>query len=215
MNLESLLLEKLPEWPAEVRKKLVSFYELLLRENDVQNLTRITSAEDFFYSNVLDVQELLATQWISYPALDIGSGGGVPGLMAALVGSEKWILTDSEGKKAEFLKKAALELGISHFVEVFSGRAEDYLRGSEVPTLVARAVGPVERIYGWVRKAQGWSRLILLKGPAWDEEWARFQKTKHAQDLKLEKIHNYIAGPEQKTRKIVLLTRVPRGTQGE
>src|SRR4051812_41904286 len=97
---ESLLAEKQNGLAEETRKKLVSFYEILLKENEVQNLTRITSAEDFYFNNVLDVLELLSTQWITYPALDMGSGGGVPGLMAALIDPQEWILAESEGRKA-------------------------------------------------------------------------------------------------------------------
>jgi 16S rRNA G527 N7-methylase RsmG len=84
---------------------LAAYYELILTESLRQNLTKILSVEEFFYRHVYDCLELLKTNWLEYPVLDIGSGVGVPGLMTALLSGRvtgEWLLSESEKKKQIF-----------------------------------------------------------------------------------------------------------------
>src|SRR5689334_13119039 len=90
---------------SKTKDQLVQFYRLVCEENSHQNLTRLISPEDFLRGHVLDVVELLKLNFLQYPALDLGSGLGVPGLLAALLYPEKWVLIESEGRKAEFLNR--------------------------------------------------------------------------------------------------------------
>jgi 16S rRNA (guanine527-N7)-methyltransferase len=197
---------------SEVVDRIDRFYGMVLKENQSQNLTRLTSPEDFFYGHVVDVLELIQTGYLSYPALDIGSGVGIPGLLTASLEEGKWILTDSEGRKANYLQEASLYLGLRESVEVFSGRAEKFLEDHSVQTVIARAVSSVERIYGWIRRCSTWNKLILLKGPAWTMEWESFQLSRFGRELKIDREHLYYTGPERKTRRIIQLSRVPLGT---
>src|SRR5690349_11467975 len=88
-----------PQWELspETQEKVAEFYEIVLQENAQQNLTRLTLPEDFFYGHVVDVIELLRWKGLNYPALDLGSGVGVPGILAALISnpsmSASWILS--------------------------------------------------------------------------------------------------------------------------
>jgi len=207
-----LLLEKGGLSP-EVADQVVRFRDLVVDENTRQNLTRLTTPEDFFEGHVVDCLELLKWGAFEYPVLDIGSGGGVPGLLCALLSDGSWILSDSEGHKAAFLERAVAELGLNpDRIRVFSGRAEDYLKKNRVGTVTARAVGPVTRIYAWIRSCSTWNTLVLFKGPGWDEEWKQAALDKAGKELKVTGSHDYRVGPEQKTRKLIHLTRVPRGT---
>jgi 16S rRNA (guanine527-N7)-methyltransferase len=204
-------------WPALSplqQEKAVRFYELILGENEIQNLTRLISPVDFLNGHVLDVKELLGSGFVQFPAMDLGSGGGVPGLLAAALGFGSWVLAESEGRKAVFLKTAVEKLELTN-VEVFSGRGEDFLKKREVSCVVARAIGPVERIYAWLRPCSTWNNLVLLKGPGWDAEWKTFQEGKHRAELKVAGEHKYSTGePPKSLRAIhVVRTNVPRGTQ--
>lgn len=198
-----------PELSEGQRARVARFYELVCAENEVQNLTRLISPRDFIEGHVLDVKALLSSGLVSYPAMDLGSGGGVPGLLAAAIGLNPWILVDSEGRKAEFLGRAAREIGLSH-VQSFGKRAEEVLRNVEVNSVVARAVGPVERIYGWIRGCSTWNNLVLLKGPGWDEEWATFREGKHRHELEVCGQFNYTVGVELKQRRILRVGRVKK-----
>lgn len=209
---KGLLQDHWPELGFKEVELVVKYYRLVLQENEVQNLTRLVSPSDFLYGHVLDVQELLKSGLLTFPAMDLGSGCGVPGLLAALVSSGSWILAEGEGHKAEFLRKAVLECGVEDRVQVFRGRAEDFFKSGYVESVVARAVGPVERIFGWIRNCSTWNKLVLLKGPGWGDEWQSFKMGRDRKRLLLSRTHEYSVGPDQKKRIIVELERVPRGT---
>ena len=187
---------------------LVKFRELVVDENSRQNLTRLLSPKDFFEGHFLDTIELLASRMIDYPAMDLGSGVGVPGVIAAILTSEQWILCESEKKKADFLLRVVDEIGLESQVVVFSGRGEEYLKDNHVSSVVARAVGPVGRIYQWIRSCSTWNNLILLKGRGWATEYEEFCETSFSKELKIvSNQHQYLVGTENKERIIIKLER--------
>lgn len=191
--------------------RVVAFREAVIQENSVQNLTRLLSPRDFLDGHVLDVLHLKKSGFLSFPALDLGAGMGVPGILYALIYGDSeeqtWISCDSEKTKAEFCRKV-----VEHFdlpqVEVISSRAEDFLGNhDEVETVIARAVGTVSKIFTWLSPCSTWNKLILLKGPRWDEEWQEFQTTSRGKKLQIARSYRYEVGAEKKTRIIVELIR--------
>jgi 16S rRNA (guanine527-N7)-methyltransferase len=203
-------------WPGlddSVYERIARFHQILIDENQKQNLTRLTSPKDFVEGHLLDVRELVGSRFVDYPAMDLGSGCGVPGVLAAVVSGNRWILAESERHKAEFLFRCVRELGLTNS-QVVADRGESFLQENAVQTVVARAVGPVERIYAWLRPCSTWNTLVLLKGPAWKSEWETFEKSKFRGELLLEQVREYRVGDENKQRIIARLRRVPRGTSG-
>jgi 16S rRNA (guanine527-N7)-methyltransferase len=79
-------------------------------------------------------------------ALDLGSGGGLPGLPLALVWPQtQWVLLDGSTVRAAFLEEAVSRLGLGGRVEVESARAEEAGRGprrGSFDLVVARSFGP-------------------------------------------------------------------------
>ncbi len=204
------LLPHLGSYGDEAVAKVVHFRALLCEESQRQNLTKLLSPEDFLFGHVIDAIELEKSRFVLSPALDLGSGGGVPGILMAIFGGQEWVLTESERRKAEFLQRVVDELGLSN-CRVFAGRAEDYLKDqTAIHTVVARAVGPVDRIFGWIRNCSTWNRLVLLKGPGWNEEWRRFSEGKTGKHLLVRALHEYRVGPEEKHRVIIHLERAGR-----
>lgn len=110
------------------------------------------------------------------PILDVGSGGGLPGLVIAIMYPERTVhLLEATGKKVDFLRSAASKLGLN--VEVHHGRAEE-LGNPEMagryPIVTARAVAPLERLVPWCEpfmSSEG--ELHAIKGDRWDEELAQ------------------------------------------
>lgn len=105
--------------------------------------------------------------------LDLGSGGGFPGIVIALHGPERTVhLLDATRKKTVFLRDAASRLGID--IEVHTGRAEDLGRGELGRTfdvVTARAVAPLSMLVGWASpflRPQG--DLYAIKGERWMAE---------------------------------------------
>jgi 16S rRNA (guanine527-N7)-methyltransferase len=210
-ELRGLLEAHVADFSAAQLDRATRFHEILVRENQVQNLTRLISPRDFYEGHFLDVLEAQRSGLLDGSRLDLGSGCGVPGLLGAALGQKGWSLVDSEGRKAEFLKMAALELGID--VPVFSGRGEKVLGERPFDQVVARAVGTVEKVYSWIGGCSTWNTLLLFKGKGWEEEWRGFLQSKHRRHLEVEKIHAYSVGVEAKQRLIIRLKRaVPRRT---
>ncbi|MGQ0616176.1 MAG: RsmG family class I SAM-dependent methyltransferase [Acidimicrobiia bacterium] len=80
-------------------------------------------------------------------ALDLGSGGGVPGLVLAMAWPEsRWGLVDAGKRRSEFLTWAVDLLGVSRRVDVWWGRAEEMARQPGLRArhdlVVARSFGP-------------------------------------------------------------------------
>jgi 16S rRNA G527 N7-methylase RsmG len=190
-------------------QRIASFREEVLKENAVQNLTRLLSPTEFYEGHVLDVVHLERSGLLEFPALDLGAGMGVPGLLHALIysgGNRSWISCDSEGKKADFSKRMAEQFNLCG-VSIFSSRGEEVLINQSVSTVVARALGPVSRIYGWLRTRSTWNKLLLLKGPKWEEEWNEFERSPHQGRLFIEKKYEYRVGGERKQLKMIRLGR--------
>ena len=200
--LENCELEK---FSVEQIDRLTAFREEVLKENEVQNLTRLLSPLDFYEGHVLDVVHLKRSGQISFPCLDLGSGMGVPGLIYALLYGGEWLVCDSEVKKAEFMARMIELFELEDCLSI-GGRAESYLATHPVNTIVSRAVGPVSRIMTWIGPSSTWNKLVLLKGPRWGEEWKEFR----LKTLKLGEKYDYTVGEEKKTRVIVELIRQSR-----
>lgn len=80
-------------------------------------------------------------------ALDLGSGGGVPGLLLAEVWSgTAFVLLDADRRRASFLDRAVIDLGWAERVRVIHGRAEEEGRRPELrgrfDFVSARSFGP-------------------------------------------------------------------------
>jgi 16S rRNA (guanine527-N7)-methyltransferase len=106
--------------------------------------------------------------------LDVGSGGGFPGLVIAIVRPDLEVhLLDSTAKKTEFLARAAETLGLPN-VSVHTGRAEELARGELGGTfdvVTARAVAALDRLLGWtVPFLRPDGVLYAVKGERWREE---------------------------------------------
>ena len=104
--------------------------------------------------------------------LDLGTGGGFPGMVVAIARPDLNVtLLDSTTKKIEFLRDFASERELP--VSTLDGRAEDlqgpHARSFDVVT--ARAVAPLDRLLGWslpFLRPRG--ELYAIKGERWREE---------------------------------------------
>lgn len=114
---------KVPDARLEVLDRYVT---RLLEVNRRMNLTATRDAEGVWVRHVFD--SLLVAPRLKADAdqraLDLGSGGGFPGMVLAILRPDmEWMLVDSVGKKARFLGETAEALGLKN-VQVSSERAE-------------------------------------------------------------------------------------------
>jgi 16S rRNA (guanine527-N7)-methyltransferase len=109
--------------------------------------------------------------------LDVGSGGGFPGIVIAITRPELEVhLLDSTAKKTEFLAETVHELGLGN-VTVHTGRAEELARGelrSSFDLITARAVAALDRLLAWtVPFLAPEGVLYAVKGERWRDELER------------------------------------------
>lgn len=125
------------------RQTLLDYVEMLLRWNRVTNLTAVRDAVGVVERHLLDCAAVL--QYVRGDRiLDLGSGGGLPGLVLAILRPD-WQLSllDSNGKKTRFLTQAAITLKLAN-VEVVNARAESWQNSREFDTVISRAFTDVD-----------------------------------------------------------------------
>jgi 16S rRNA (guanine527-N7)-methyltransferase len=156
------------------RERLLAYVELLAHWNRTYNLTAIREPERMLTHHVLD--SLSALPWVRGPrVLDVGSGGGLPGIPLALVAPQLSVtLLDSNSKKTAFLVHAVGALGLTQ-VEVAHARAEQFAPVRHYDTVVSRAFSDlrdfVQRTAAFATPASG--RLVAMKGVLPHEELAQ------------------------------------------
>lgn len=142
--------------PGPIRSGLIDHLRLLLAWNQSINLTAIRDPAPAVREHILDsltAIPILRERRID-ALLDLGSGGGYPGLPLALaLPARRSLLVESVGKKAAFLVAAAAlaaEVNPGCEADVFSGRAEelaaDRRHRERWPALVARAIAPLAEL---------------------------------------------------------------------
>jgi 16S rRNA (guanine527-N7)-methyltransferase len=131
--LEGLLAEHSPPLPAGFGEAVERYVDLLLDANRRLNLTRVVEPEAVARLHLLDALAALPLldRWAPRQAIDLGSGGGVPGIVLALARPEvTWTLVDSVGKKATAMREFVAALGLRP-VSVLAARAEELGRRLE------------------------------------------------------------------------------------
>ena len=103
--------------------KLLEYLALLYKWNGVYNLTAIRQPEIMVSTHILDSLSVLPYLWPKR-WLDVGCGGGLPGIVLAVMKPEwSFTLLDSNSKKTGFVQQAVIELGL-HNIEVRCERVE-------------------------------------------------------------------------------------------
>ena len=114
--------------------------------------------------------------------VDLGSGGGFPGLVLAAMLAEKDVhvtLIEATGKKAAFLRAAGDAMGLSN-LEVIPARIEAIRLPAAPDAVTARALARLPQLLGYVHGIQGKNtRALLLKGQDVEAELTEAAKSWH------------------------------------
>jgi 16S rRNA (guanine527-N7)-methyltransferase len=187
----------------DVVAQLDRYCRVLWEWNEKINLTRHTDYEKFVARDVVDSLALEQFLDAGERVLDVGAGGGVPGVVLAITRPDLAVtLCDSVAKKARTLGAIVAELGMN--TPVLHEPVTQVLQHAEFDTLVARAVAPLAKLLTWVEN--GWDsfhRFLVIKGPAWVEERREARERGLFRHLELRKLASYPL-PGAQTESVIL-----------
>lgn len=142
MTQEALLADGIAEMglavSAEVQQKLLAYLALLHKWNKVYNLTAVRDPETMVTLHLLDSLSVLPHIKVKN-LLDVGSGGGLPGIVLAICLPNLQVTTiDTVQKKVIFMRQVKGELGL-HNLQVVHGRVESYQSSEKFEVIISRA----------------------------------------------------------------------------
>jgi 16S rRNA (guanine527-N7)-methyltransferase len=168
------------------RNQLLDYVALLAKWNAVYNLTAIRDPQQMLIQHILDSLSIVPHLRGLGPtrALDVGSGGGLPGIVLAIVFPEWQVtLNDIVQKKSAFQTQTRAELKLTN-LSVVTGRVETLQPGVEVPkkfgVIVSRAFADLSDFVKLARHlvAPG-GEIWAMKGVQPDDEIARLPEGSH------------------------------------
>ena len=135
--------------------KLLDYLDLLQKWNKAYNLTAVRERPAMLTQHLLDSLSIVP-HLPPGDLLDVGSGGGLPGIPLAILQPERSItLVDTVGKKVAFLKQAAMTLGLKNLNAV-STRIESWAPPAEhaggFALITARAYATLATLVGQTRR---------------------------------------------------------------
>lgn len=209
-------LEKAFEGQEDVDARLLERFAqhavAVLETNRVMNLTAITDPVEVAIKHYLDSWRITRiVPLMARRVLDLGSGGGFPGIPIAL--SEPMcsvLLCESIQKKAKFLEEVVAKLGLRN-VRVIHERAEDFLARERVDLVVVRAVSSVRENIRTLRKVRhALQDLVMYKGSSWGREVRAAEREAERLGFKLDTVMEHDL-PEEMGRHAILVYRAPGG----
>ena len=167
----------LPGSTAQV-ERFAAFLRLLEKWNRVHNLTAVREGEQMVVLHLLDSLSVLPHLAQARTVLDVGSGGGLPGIPIALARPDLDVtLLDASRKKTAFLEQARAELSLAN-VQVVCERVEQWKPARTFDVVVSRAFA---ELGDFVLQAQHLvapgGRMLAMKGVYPFEEIAKVPAT--------------------------------------
>ena len=132
----------------ETMEKLESFVAFLIRESVSQNLIAASTIDSIWSRHIVDSAQLLAHLPDPLPSgawLDLGSGAGFPGIIAALLTDMPVTLVESRAKRIDYLERAVTMLDLEDRVSV-AGTTLEKLKTAPFSVISARAFAPLPRL---------------------------------------------------------------------
>lgn len=155
---------------AQQRRQWLDYLQLLVKWNRVHNLTAVRDPRQMLSRHLLDSLSIVpfihGQSW-----LDVGSGGGLPGLPLAILFPERhFTLLDSNAKKSGFLVQAQVQLGLNN-LSVVNERVENYRTQTPFDGILSRAFASLHDFVELTRHLGGPDcRWLAMKGPRADQE---------------------------------------------
>lgn len=163
----------------ETMERLRVFEQLAQKWTKKINLVSAKDASQIWERHIVDSVQIFDLAPDSGDWLDIGSGGGFPGLVAAIIAKEKapnrsFTLVDSDQRKCAFLRTVSRELGLN--VKVCAERVEE-MAPMGIEILSARALDDLHGLlFHMERHVSSEGVALFPKGERWEKEHEHAQK---------------------------------------
>jgi len=138
----------------DTREQLLAYVGLLVKWNKAYNLTAIRDPEQMIIRHLLDSLSVIPFLYENNSLdeknmLDVGSGGGMPGIILAICNpNTHYTLLDSNGKKTRFLQQVKTQLQLNN-VDVIQSRAENYSPPELFDRIISRAFTALDNMVDW------------------------------------------------------------------
>jgi len=194
------------EISAKQQQKLMDYLALLVKWNSAYNLTAVREPGEMVSRHLLD--SLSIAPWVKPTMgrfLDVGSGGGLPGVPLAIVFPEKnWTLVDSIGKKVRFLTQVKLQLNLNN-LQAVQTRIEQLQTDAPFNGVVSRAFSEVSAFVEKTRHlGDSQTHWLAMKGALNAEELKPLPA-----DFICEKVQKLKVPGCQGERHLLILRRTP------
>jgi 16S rRNA (guanine527-N7)-methyltransferase len=156
------------------QKQLMDYLALMAKWNAVYNLTSLRDPVQMVTHHLLDSLAAVPAFAGARNVLDVGAGGGLPGIVLAIARPDmKVSMVDTVHKKTAFLTQVKAELGLAN-VTVYTARVEQLEVSDKFDVITSRAFADLSDFVNWSGHllAEG-GRFIALKGVAPKDEQER------------------------------------------
>jgi len=156
----------------ETRDQLEAYVHTLGRWQKAINLVGKGTLEEIWVRHMLDSAQLLPLiPKAAGRLVDLGSGGGFPGLVLAALRPElDVVLIESDARKGAFLAEAGRRMALKKQPKIVISRIEDAAPAA-ANIVVARALAPLGQLLGWAAPHRGDTAICLFhKGKGWQAE---------------------------------------------
>ena len=152
--------------------QLLGYLALLIKWNKAYNLTAVRDPDEMVSRHLLD--SLSVVPFVAEAGdnwLDVGSGGGMPGIpLAILFPERRFTLLDANGKKTRFLTQVKLELKLTN-LDVIHSRVEAFAPEQPFTGICSRAFSSLEDFSNWTRHlGDDHTQWLAMKGVHPDDE---------------------------------------------
>jgi len=191
----------------EQQDKLLAYLDLFARWNAAYNLSAVRDPAEMLERHIIDslsVVNLCGTSADDQsPLIDVGSGGGLPGIPLAIIHPQRPVsLLDSNGKKSRFQFQVASQLKLAN-INVVNQRVEAYRPEKLYAGVVSRAFASLQdMVRGSEHLLAPRGRFYAMKGKIPEDELSALPK-----GIKVEQLHALRVPGCDAERHLIVLTR--------
>ncbi len=155
--------------------RLIDYLALLSKWNAVYNLTAVRDPAQMVTQHLLDSLAAVTAFAGARNVLDVGAGGGLPGMVLAIWAAEaepemQISMIDTVHKKTAFLTQAKVEIGLTN-VNVYTARVEQLQAERKFDVITSRAFADLADFVAWSgHLLNDGGRFIAMKGVAPHDE---------------------------------------------